>query len=597
MLKNALIITVLAIIVAAPFVFRHHEPDAAWREGDPVIVVVSPHNEAIRSEFAGAFSRWHQKRFGQPVKVDWRNIGGTTEISRYLASEYTTSTRAWWIAQGRRWPGRATDELTGSRPPAEEDVRAVWDAYRATDAPDAISCKIDLFFGGGEYDHSAAYRSGFTVPIVGELPQALFQQNDIEIIPESVSGETWRTPSLMGNVLGTFGILYNIDRLHDLGIDAPPSQWADLADFRYFGQVGLADPTMSGSTAKAFEMLVHQQMHDAARAAGYSDEQIAAHEAAIDRYIRAQGSAYQRGDVPEALVDYQAALESGFEQGLLLIQRIGANARYFTGSSNKVPIDVSMGDATVGMAIDFLSRFQAEVARAPDGTERIRFVTPLGGTSVSSDPISLLRGAGGHERDAGRAVLARAVALRFIEFILSEEGQRVWCYAPGVRDAQGELLGPEKYALRRIPIARTFYPSEDPQIQAAHERHVAHAVDDLSDPSVNPYAVSSQFTYYRRWTGSHFSVLRDIVRAMCIDSGTELKAAWKRYNQLGSEAPGAERAPFGLLPTVTLENKAGSQAVPMNWRTAPDIRRDYESMDYMREWTRAFRDYYQGVAR
>jgi len=36
------------------------------------LVVVTPNAESIRSEFADAFSAWHEKRFGKRVFVDYR---------------------------------------------------------------------------------------------------------------------------------------------------------------------------------------------------------------------------------------------------------------------------------------------------------------------------------------------------------------------------------------------------------------------------------------------------------------------------------------------------------------------------------------------
>ncbi|HEY0010107.1 MAG TPA: hypothetical protein VGB55_15390, partial [Tepidisphaeraceae bacterium] len=386
MFRNLSILAILAVIVALPFVFRRPPPAGEWKAGDPTIVIVSPHNEAIRYEFGRAFSEWHRNKHGEPVKIDWRNIGGTTEISRYLASEYSSSAKAWWQQQGKTWPANAADDLTKSALPADAASAEVHKAYRDTENADAISSKIDLFFGGGEFDHSNAFRSGFAVKVKHELPPELFKKDGIDLIPSVVSGETWVTDSVMGNVVSTFGIIYNVDRLSELGITAPPAQWTDLANFRYFRQVGLADPTKSGSIAKAFEMILHQQMHDAAmtyvsppRSSGIFDAEvgvgemkinvdfvllekkaanakIAANEKRIAEYIKEKGKTYQRGDVPEDLKDYQSALEKGFINGLELIQKIGGNARYFTDSASKVPIDVSMGDAAVGMAIDFYGR-------------------------------------------------------------------------------------------------------------------------------------------------------------------------------------------------------------------------------------------------
>ncbi|MDB5325108.1 MAG: hypothetical protein JWM57_677, partial [Phycisphaerales bacterium] len=431
MAKNFAIVALLAVIIALPFVFRQPPPQGDWKPGDPVLTIVSPHNEAIRFEFAQGFTKWHQKKYGKPVKIDWRNIGGTTEIGRYLASEYSAATKAWWTNEKHNeWPPTASDDLTKTAPPTEPNSAQIWKEYRDTDAPDAITCKIDLFFGGGEFDHSSAFRSGFAVPVVKELPPELFKENGVDMIPTSYSGETWRTASVMGNVVSTFGIIYNIDRVKELNA-TPPAQWADLADFKYFGQVGLADPTKSASIAKAFEMIVHQRMHDNLAAAGYGDLQIATNELIIADYKKAKGAAYQRGDVPPELAKYQQILETGFTEGLGIVQKIGANSRYFTDSGSKVPIDVSVGDAAVGMAIDFFGRFQAQAARAPDGTERMKFLTPVGGTSVSVDPISLLRGAGGGGTTPEAQKETRQVALHFIEFILSEDGQKLWTYKPG----------------------------------------------------------------------------------------------------------------------------------------------------------------------
>lgn len=589
MLKNLSIVALLAVIVALPFIFRQPPPQGEWKPGDPVLVIVSPHNEAIRFEFAQAFSKWHKEKYGKPVKIDWRNIGGTTEISRYLASEYAAATKAWWTNEKHNgWPANASDDIVKSAPPADGDSASIWKAYRDTDSPDAITSKIDLFFGGGQFDHSDAFNKGFTVPVVNQLPQTLFRETVggqiVDMIPASLSGEIWRTPSVMGNVVSTFGIIYNIDRVRELGA-APPTQWKDLADFKYFGQVGLADPTKSGSIAKAFEMIVHQQMHDAAIAAGFDDAAIQKNENIIANYKTSKGKAYQRGEVPPELAGYQKALEGGFVKGMTIVQEIGANSRYFTDSGSKVPIDVSVGDAAVGMAIDFFGRFQAQASRSPEGIERMKFVTPIGGTSVSVDPVSLLRGAGGSANGAEAQKETREVALHFIEFVLSDDGQKLWTYKPGTPG------GPEKYALRRLPIRREFYPSTNPAIDAVAKKHDQYAADDLADPNIDPYQVGKQFTYYPRWTGDHFAFFRTIVRAMCMDAGDELKAAWKRANA----SPQSVAAWTFQFPTLQLTSKDGKPVdFAVNWRTAPDLK-NFESIEVSRALMLAYRDQYAEV--
>lgn len=575
------ILILIAAVVALPFVLRPAREDGDWREGDPVLTIVTPHNEAIRYEFARGFSEWHRRLYGQPVKIDWRNIGGTTEIMRYLGSQYAASFRAWWVRAGRPWHEGAAEAVfgpdPGSIPPdgirgnAEktrrwEAERALWRAFRETDDPSAFGSGMDLFFGGGTYDHGKAARQGFCVepwPPAQPPADTLFSEQSAVLIPEKMGGEVWRTPIYFGTVLSTFGICYNVDCLKELGIAQEPRQWEDLAGPRYFGKVGVADPTKSGSIAKAFEMIVHEQCRNAVVQAGFDSARVAE----FERQITA--ARLPPGEMPAGVpVEYQAAVERGWLQGMRLVQKIGANARYFTDSASKVPIDVGLGDVAAGLTIDFYGRFQSETIEKGGGGRRMRYITPAGGSSVSADPISLLRGAAHRE-----------LALRFLRFVLSEDGQRLWTYAPGTAG------GPHKFALRRLPIRRDFYPSEDPRLQAQHLRHAACAVDALGDPAVNPYALAGAFTYYPRWTGAHFGVQRDLIRAMCLDSGEELRAAWRAILDAGD--PKVRADALALLERMPLAPE------PLTWRSAPDMARRYDRRTMLREWTLCFRDSYR----
>jgi iron(III) transport system substrate-binding protein len=604
-IKNLSILALLAAIVALPFALRPRQTATAWREGDPTLVIVTPHNEAIRYEFGRGFSAWHQAKYGKPVKIDWRAIGGTTEIMRYLKSEYASAAKAWWTRDlHKTWPDNATETVTGAAPPKSPELLEVYNQFRATDDPNAFSTRIDLFFGGGEFDHSSAYRQGLAVPPWDPQhpPPGLFTQDSglrtqdsFVLIPANMSGEIWRTPTLFGTVISTFGICYNIDRLHDLNVTTPPTTWNDLANPIYFGQVGAADPSKSGSVAKAFEMMIHQKMHDTVLAAGFSEAQIADYEKQIAQYSATKGPAYRRGQIPPTVpATYESAIERGWLEGIKLVQRIGANARYFTDSASKVPIDVGEGDAAVGMSIDFYARSQAQTTRTPAGVERMVYLTPIGGSSVSCDPISLLRGAGGGADTPAARQERRQIAIRFIEYVLSEDGQKLWTYRPG------EPGGPEKFSLRRLPIRRDFYPSTNPVIQARHQEHLKHAADNLADPTIDPYKLAEHFVYYPRWTSAHFNVHRELIRIMCVDAGDELKDAWHAINQHGGpQNQPAAMDQFDRLPTVKLFNRATNEFddVVITWRTAPDIIRQYDKIEYTRQWTIFFRNSYRAARR
>ncbi|MCL1920478.1 MAG: extracellular solute-binding protein [Kiritimatiellaeota bacterium] len=552
MLKNLAIVLLAAGVVALPFVFHRAPPQGEWRPGDPELIVVTPHNEAIRQEFAEGFSAWHHERYGKPVRVDWRVIGGTTEIMRYLAAEYGASARRFLRAQGHDWPANGAEIIFAAKP--APDGETLWRAFRASDAPDEISCQMDVFFGGGEYDHQKAQRQGLTVPAwKGGPPAGLFEDAEGRVlIPKAVNGEVWRGEAFYGTVLSAFGICYNKDRLADLGIAAPPRTWEDLADARYFGQLALADPTKSGSVAKAFEMIVHAQCAKAVAAAGFTREAIAAHEAAVK-------------DAPPA---YHAAIEQGWVDGVNLLRRIGANALYFSDSSSKVPVDVSMGVAAAGIAIDFMGRFQSEMS-TPHGQEPVmEYVNPEAGSSMTADPLSLLRGAP-----------SRELAVRFIEFVLGEDGQKLWNYKAG---APG---GPRRFALRRLPIRRDFYPSADPVQHAIAEARREHLSDPLLQPDVDAYRLAEAFRYEPRWTTAHFGIQRDLVRCMCMDSAEELTAAWAVILRNGG--PGANPEAMRHLEALP------DAPLPLTWESAVGGYAKVPRMDILREWTAFFRRQYR----
>ncbi len=591
MAKNLSIIAVLVLIVALPFLARREQSGVPSAPDDLVLVIVTPHNEAIRYEFARGFALWHKQKYGRGARVEWRNVGGTTEIARYLTSEYAAAMRSYWTRdKGRNWPAGATDTVTGTSPPANAELLEIYNAFRAIDDPDsAVNSKSDIFFGGGEYDHTdAAARGLVVVPWpAGKEPRTLFETADgTVLLPQRMSGETWRTPTMFGSAISTFGICYNLDRLKELGFSGEPTSWDDMANPLFFRQVGGADPDKSGSVAKAFEMMIHQKVYQRVRASGFTDAQITQFEEAIGKYTKSRGNSYRRGELPETVpVAYQQAVECGWLDGIQLVEHIGANARYFTDASQKVPVDVSMGDAAIGMSIDFFGRFQAQLCRGADGQAHMAYLTPIGGSSVSCDPVSLLRGAGAQAPKERRAE-TRQAAIRFIEFVLSEDGQKLWTYKPG---SPG---GPESYALRRMPIRRDFYPSTRPAIQAKHQQHMRYAADNLADPAVDAYALSEKFVYWRRWTGSHFGVQRKLIRVMCIDCSEELQAAWQAINN-PANAPRRERAlaQLHMMPQVTLTNRSTGtmETVELNWRTGPDLLKAYDPLDVAREWTIYFR--------
>jgi ABC-type Fe3+ transport system substrate-binding protein len=519
MLKRALILFALVVIIAVPFALRPKR--VAPRQADDTLVIITPHNEAIRYEFARGFGDWYRAKTGRSVAIDWRIVGGTSDIARFLESEYVAAFENHWTRTLRKpWSAEIQAGFQSARLAA--DAPAIVKEARAMFLASTVGCGIDVFFGGGTYDLDRQAQAGRLIDSgIRQLHPEWFGE---EVITQRYGGEDyWRADGLwVGTVLSSYGILFNRDGLAHLGFTREPAQWEDLADPKLVGTVGLADPTKSGSVAKAFENIIQQQMQ---------------------RKLKTLSAASPGAEVEAA------AVQQGWIAGLRLIQLIGANARYFTDSSQKPPIDVAAGDCAAGLCIDFYGRQQQEAVRRRNADavaasaseraeemttrrrsqprERLGYVSPSGGSVASVDPIALLRGA--KHRD---------VALAFIEYVLSLDGQKLWNFKPGTPG------GPQRFALRRLPVRRDFY---------AHQEWKA----SRSDPEESPFAQAEPLIYHEAWTGRYFREMAFVIRVMCQDTHHELANAWRAI--IAAPEPAKSRALAALqdLSAVDYERTRG----------------------------------------
>jgi ABC-type Fe3+ transport system substrate-binding protein len=529
-LSDSFYVLALLLLLAVPFLLKPAK-EAADKSALP-LVIISPHNEAVQFEFERAFRQWRLKNGEQDIDIDWRNIGGTSEIARYIDSSFQAAEKAGLPGIG-----------------------------------------IDLFFGGGEYDHSLQAKKGHTVQCgVRERHPELLNES---IIPAGFSGEKFydRDDRWYGCCLSGFGICYNEDFFKTMkagpaAVPAcpssareahpgfakgyaeasalpmqkgraaasmprrlnPPRAWEDLADYRLFEHIALADPTKSGSINKAFEMLIQEQIFSRLKETGKTAENA-----------------------------QQVDLAEGWQRAFNLIRQIGANARYFTDSAGKVTVDVAQGNAAAGMCIDFYGRFESETVERNENSTRVKYVMPENGSSISVDPISMLRGAPN-----------RALAEQFIDFCLSVEGQLIW------NTRVGRPGGPVRYSLRRLPVRRDLY--------------VKKYLDNMSDPQALPYEHTGEFIYQSAWTGPYFNIIRTIIKTMCIDTHDELRQAWRSINEAGGPAacPRAMAVFSALPPGAEYGGKLDA--------SAKAIAGKLEEARLMREWTEFFRDQYRKAA-
>lgn len=429
--NKKLAVILALVLVAVAPLLLREREELSISEADDVLVVITPHNETIRRELSEAFNSYWQEKTGRTVYIDWRTPGGAAEIRMVLDSKF--------LAKEKR-----------------------------AETTDGIG--IDVLFGGGEYLLKQAADKGQLQQLdVFERQSEWFTGE--KAIPASFTGENYYDSEQrwVGVCLAQFGICYNTDGIKRLGVKAPAS-WDDLGDPRYFGKLAMSDPAKSGSVARAFEMLVQQKIHRA-----LAETRREPGETEKERQLR--------------------AIRYGWANGLNLVQRIAANARYFTDSATKIPHDVAQGDAVAGMCIDFYGRAYNEKLKKADGSSRLMWVVPAAGSSLSVDPVGVFKGA--ENRD---------VAQDFVEFLLSERGQLLW------NKRVNTAGGPRYRALRRLPIRPDVYTELN--------------LMDFSDPEALPYSRDHGFTYQSEITGPAFAALRLIIRSMCIDAHSELKQAW-----------------------------------------------------------------------
>jgi ABC-type Fe3+ transport system substrate-binding protein len=408
-------------------------------------------------------------------------------------------------AFARYWRERTgrTIHLDWRTPGGTSEIRMVLDAgFKAAAETGREGIGVDLFFGGGEPDFNgqAAKDRFVTLEVFSKHPGWFGGDGPI---PQYFTGERyWPDDHVwVGACVSQFGICFNPDVLERLGLPHPVS-WRCLADPRYAGSIALADPTKSGSVARTFELIVQSE---------------------ILREIDQTDPA-----------DRDGAIARGWENGLRLIQKLAANARYFTDSASKIPLDVVQGNAAAGMCIDFYGRSYSDEVRARDGGLRLFWIAPQGGTTLSADPVAVLKGAPNPR-----------TAQAFVEFCLSLPGQRLWFAKPGTPG------GPRERALHRTPIRRDAYTPE--------------FLTSSVMPAADPYRDPGNFTYQRELTGGAFNTLRQLVKIMCIDSHHELKAAWRAIIDAGM--PADALAVFSDVSVVAYE-KSGQGDPTLDTRDA-----------------------------
>lgn len=242
-------------------------------------------------------------------------------------------------------------------------------------------------------------------------------------------------------------------------------------------------------------------------------------------------------------------LESmGYDKGFELLHRLAGNARQFTQSSSDVIKYVVSGDAAATLTIDFYA-----LAKVGDlGADKLGFILPEGKTILEGDPVTILRGAPN-----------RQSADRFVEFILSPEGQAILVLPKGVPG------GPKIETLGRLAVnTETYKLTEGKRVNP-----------------LNPFTVKGFLKYDSEKQAKVRQVFDDLLGATMIDTHKELRDAWARVVKKGAKPE--DVAAFAKAPVTAKD----LEALSAKWDDA--VFRNQK----INEWVKFARDKFASVAK
>ena len=233
---------------------------------------------------------------------------------------------------------------------------------------------------------------------------------------------------------------------------------------------------------------------------------------------------------------YEIILQTiGWEEGFALLTKIGGNVRGFSAGANVIPTDVVAGQVIYGLAIDFYAYGQIAVV----GADKIQYVVPADGAVVTADPIAILKGAPN-----------LPVAQKFLEFVLSENAQKLWM----LRDTDSE--GPKwKGGLNRASVLPALY-------------------DKLGERCIvpNPFAMEgTPFQYNSDKGGTRWNIVNDLFGVLIIDSHKDLVNAWKAIRKC--KDPAKREAAIAVLTKMPITEEEAMKMASADWKN-PTVRNE-----------------------
>ena len=309
------------------------------------------------------------------------------------------------------------------------------------------SCGVDVLYGGGVDPYFELEKDGLLTPY---NPPA----DILAAIPAQLNGMALMDPNhqWFGAALTGFGIITNERVRRAVGLPEVHA-WSDLTDPRVQGWVSGCDPRASGSVLTIYEIILQSY---------------------------------------------------GWDKGWAVLMEMSGNTRSFLASAAASAVEVGMGDAAYGVAIDSYGEAQSGYY----GPENVTFVLPEGQTMIDPDSIGILKNPPHPE-----------MAQHFLEFVLSRVGQSLWMLPKG---APG---GATRNIINRMSVMPALYDE-----------------DAATTPTLNnPFKMHSDFVYSNELGARRRTILSILIGATMIDTHDVLVPAWKALHSPAVQKLSPER--------------------------------------------------------
>jgi ABC-type Fe3+ transport system substrate-binding protein len=256
---------------------------------------------------------------------------------------------------------------------------------------------------------------------------------------------------------------------------------------------------------------------------------------------------------------YEIILQTlGWDEGFALLTKIGGNVRGFSAGANAIPTDVVAGQVIYGLAIDFYAYGQIAVV----GADKIKYVVPTDGAVINADPIAILKGAPN-----------LPVAQKFLEFVLSEDGQKLWMLRNKPTKAQ---LAEAKDDPQKLQTLNSITDPEGPEWKGGLNRaSVLPALyDKLGERRTvpNPFTMEGTPFQYNSDKGSkRWDIVNGLFGVLIIDSHKDLVNAWKAIGKCKDTAK--REAAIAVLTKIPITEEEAMKLAGADWKN-PTVRNE-----------------------